>query len=140
MTNASCFPTGRPKRQDKKKEEKKVKEEKKEKKVIDNTGRHKPFGLTAWAPVDDVYLSRYYPRPSHGAAEAVDMLKSFQKLDLTPPHQSVYIELKLDMKLEKKVIRRPPWRLVTCSLSMGYGVGNMYSHPLLEIPLEKSVS
>ncbi|XP_062307378.1 39S ribosomal protein L1, mitochondrial [Osmerus eperlanus] len=96
------FAAVKPKRQYKKKDEKKVKEEKKEKKVIDNTGRHKPFGLTAWAPVDDVYLSRYYPRPAHGAAEAVDLLKSFQHLDLTPPHQAVYIELKLDMKLEKK--------------------------------------
>ncbi|KAL0979866.1 hypothetical protein UPYG_G00190830 [Umbra pygmaea] len=80
----------------------KVKKEEKVKVVIDNTGRHKPYGLTAWAPVDDVYVTRFYPRPVYEAAVAVDMLKSFQLLDHTPPDQPVYINLKLDMKLEKK--------------------------------------
>uniref|UniRef100_A0A8C1KEP8 Large ribosomal subunit protein uL1m n=1 Tax=Cyprinus carpio TaxID=7962 RepID=A0A8C1KEP8_CYPCA len=50
----------------------------KEKKKVDDKNRHKPYGLTAWAPVDDVYMVRYYPRPP------------------------VYTNLRLDMKLEKK--------------------------------------
>ncbi|XP_041691924.2 39S ribosomal protein L1, mitochondrial isoform X2 [Coregonus clupeaformis] len=70
--------------------------------VVDNTGRHKPYGLTAWAPVDDVYVTRFYPKPVHETAVAVDLLKSFQMLDYTPLDQPVYINLKLDMKLEKK--------------------------------------
>ncbi|XP_039859421.1 39S ribosomal protein L1, mitochondrial-like [Simochromis diagramma] len=78
------------------------KEVKKEKRVIDDKNRHKPFGKTAWAPVDDVYVMRYYPRTLHDPAEAIDMLKKFQALDFTPHNQPVYIDLKLDMKLEKK--------------------------------------
>ncbi|XP_006797771.1 39S ribosomal protein L1, mitochondrial [Neolamprologus brichardi] len=78
------------------------KEVKKEKRVIDDKNRHKPFGKTAWAPVDDVYVMRYYPRTLHDPAEAIDMLKKFQTLDFTPHNQPVYIDLKLDMKLEKK--------------------------------------
>lgn len=53
-------------------------------------------------PVDDVYISRFYPRTIYDAAEAVDMLKNFQKLDFTPHEQPVYIDLRLNMKLEKK--------------------------------------
>ncbi|XP_037632820.1 39S ribosomal protein L1, mitochondrial isoform X2 [Sebastes umbrosus] len=88
--------------QKKNKKEDAEKEVKKEKKVIDDTDRHKPFGKTAWAPVDDVYVMRYYPRTIYDAADAIDMLKNFQKLDFTPHKQPVYIDLKLDMKLEKK--------------------------------------
>ncbi|KAM4576432.1 large ribosomal subunit protein uL1m [Odontesthes bonariensis] len=88
-------------KKDKKKEDAE-KEEKKEKKVIDDKDRHKPFGKTAWAPVDDVYITRYYPRTSYSAADAVDMLKKFQMLDFTPLNQPIYIDLRLDMKLEKK--------------------------------------
>lgn len=84
------------------KQEEKTKE-KKEKQKIDDTGRHKPYGLTAWAPIDDVYVVRHYPKPVYDADVAVDMLKSFQKLDFTPDDQPLFIELKLDMKLEKKV-------------------------------------
>lgn len=54
-------------------------------------------------PVDDVYILRYYPRTIYDAAEAIDMLKNFQKLDFTPHEQPVYIDLRLNMKLEKKV-------------------------------------
>lgn len=79
------------------------KKKKKEKQKIDDTGRHKPYGLTAWEPIDDVYVVRHYPKPMYDADVAVDMLKSFQKLDFTPEDQPIYIELKLDMKLEKKV-------------------------------------
>ncbi|KAM8865098.1 large ribosomal subunit protein uL1m [Synchiropus picturatus] len=82
-----------------KEEEKAVK---KEKRVIDDTGRHKPYGRTAWTPVDDVYIKRFYPRTIHSAATAIDLLKSYQRLDFTPAHQPLYVDLKLDMKLEKK--------------------------------------
>lgn len=79
-------------------------EEKQEKKprVIDNTGRHKPIGYTAWEPVDDVYMLRFYPKPSHEVGTAVDMLKDIQRLEFTSPDQPVKLELDLDMKLEKK--------------------------------------
>ncbi|XP_069379031.1 large ribosomal subunit protein uL1m [Paralichthys olivaceus] len=87
-------------RKDKKEEAEK--EVKKEKKVIDDTNRHKPYGKTAWAPVDDVYILRYYPRTIHNPAEAIDLLKNVQVLDFTPLSQPVYIDLKLNMKLEKK--------------------------------------
>lgn len=86
-----------------KKDKKEAASEKKEKRVIDDANRHKPYGKTAWAPVDDVYLTRYYPRTLYGAADAVDTLKRFQQLDFTPHNQPVYVDLKLDMKLEKKV-------------------------------------
>ncbi|XP_056312972.1 39S ribosomal protein L1, mitochondrial [Danio aesculapii] len=74
----------------------------KERKIIDDKDRHKPYGLTAWAPVDDVYLVRYYPRPLYELTVAIDMLKSFQKLDFSAENQPVYINLRLNMKLEKK--------------------------------------
>ncbi|KAM6954492.1 large ribosomal subunit protein uL1m [Aplochiton taeniatus] len=45
---------------------------------------------------------RHYPRPVFEMGVAIDMLKSFQKLDFTPLDQSVSIDLKLDMKMEKK--------------------------------------
>lgn len=50
-----------------------------------------------------MYVVRHYPKPVYDADVAVDMLKSFQKLDFTPEDQPLFIELKLDMKLEKKV-------------------------------------
>lgn len=73
--------------------------------VIDDKDRHKPFGKTAWVPVDDVYISRYYPRPIYDVSEAIDLLKNFQKLDFTPHEQSVYIDLQLNMTLQKKVFK-----------------------------------
>nr|XP_020450784.1 39S ribosomal protein L1, mitochondrial [Monopterus albus] len=78
------------------------KEEKKVKRIIDDKDRLKPFGKTAWAPVDDVYIVRHYPQAIYDAADAIDMLKRFQALDFTSHNQPVYIDLKLDMKLEKK--------------------------------------
>lgn len=85
------------------KKEDSAKELKKEKRVIDDKDRHKPYGKTAWTPVDDVYIMRFYPRTIYDAANAIDMLKKFQQLDFTSHNQPVYIDLKLDMKLEKKV-------------------------------------
>lgn len=76
----------------------------KEKRVIDDKDRHKPYGKTAWRPVDDVYINRFYPRTICDAAAAIDMLKKFQVLDFTPDKQPVYIDLRLNMKLEKKVM------------------------------------
>uniref|UniRef100_A0A8C9FD80 Uncharacterized protein n=1 Tax=Pavo cristatus TaxID=9049 RepID=A0A8C9FD80_PAVCR len=53
-------------------------------------------------PVDDVYLTWYYERPSYNVEEAVGMLKKFQELDFTYPKQFVYINVTLDMQLQKK--------------------------------------
>ncbi|NXC43893.1 RM01 protein, partial [Penelope pileata] len=53
-------------------------------------------------PVDDVYLTWYYERPSYNVEEAVGMLKKFQELDFTHPKQFVYINVTLDMILQKK--------------------------------------
>ncbi|XP_067846879.1 39S ribosomal protein L1, mitochondrial isoform X2 [Heptranchias perlo] len=64
--------------------------------------RHKPYGLTAWEPIDDVYRIQYYPKTLHDIETAIDLLKKFQQLDFTYPKQPVYIDLRLDMKLEKK--------------------------------------
>lgn len=66
------------------------------------TDRPKPYGLTAWKPSDDVYVARYYPKPTLEPETAIEMLKTFQRLDFTNPAQPMYVELKLDMKLEKK--------------------------------------
>lgn len=106
--SASYFSFCRPSRKERKVEKGAVKEvkqeeKKKEKQKIDDTGRHKPYGLTAWAPIDDVYVVRHYPKPVYDPDVAVDLLKSFQELDFTPKDQPIYINLKLDMKLEKKV-------------------------------------
>ncbi|NXS34977.1 RM01 protein, partial [Pomatostomus ruficeps] len=53
-------------------------------------------------PVDDVYLTWLYRRPSYELEQAVGMLKEFQELDYTPPKQFVYINVSLDMALQKK--------------------------------------
>ncbi|XP_010115727.1 PREDICTED: 39S ribosomal protein L1, mitochondrial, partial [Chlamydotis macqueenii] len=53
-------------------------------------------------PVDDVYLTWLYERPSYDVEEAVGMLKKFQELDFTYPKQFVYINVFLDMVLQKK--------------------------------------
>ncbi|KAJ8380499.1 hypothetical protein SKAU_G00012770 [Synaphobranchus kaupii] len=97
--SARTFAAVKPAKKEKKDEKAKV--EKKER-IIDNTNRHKPFGFTAWSPVDDVYITRYYPKPVYDPGTAVDMLKNFQQFDLSYARQPVYIDLKLDMKLEKK--------------------------------------
>lgn len=60
-------------------------------------------------PVDDVYLTWLYRRPSYGLEQAVAMLKRFQELDFTSPRQFVYINVFLDMALQKKVGRGGGW-------------------------------
>uniref|UniRef100_A0A8C2IDG2 Large ribosomal subunit protein uL1m n=1 Tax=Cyprinus carpio TaxID=7962 RepID=A0A8C2IDG2_CYPCA len=89
-------------KQKEKKEETVQEKAVKERKKVDDKNRHKPYGLTAWAPVDDVYIVRHYPRPVYETSVAIEMLKNFQKLDFSPENQPVYINLRLDMKLEKK--------------------------------------
>lgn len=63
--------------------------------------------------MDDVYILRYYPRTIYDVSEAIDMLKTFQRLDFTPQKQPVYIDLQLNMKLQKKVhvyaLHSKPW-------------------------------
>ncbi|NWH80346.1 RM01 protein, partial [Piaya cayana] len=53
-------------------------------------------------PVDDVYLTWLYKRPSYDVETAVAKLKKFQELDFTYPKQFVYINVLLDMALQKK--------------------------------------
>ncbi|NXC87010.1 RM01 protein, partial [Cercotrichas coryphoeus] len=53
-------------------------------------------------PVDDVYLTWLYRRPCYQLEQAVGMLKRFQQLDFTHPKQFVYINVFLDMALQKK--------------------------------------
>ncbi|NXM59043.1 RM01 protein, partial [Illadopsis cleaveri] len=53
-------------------------------------------------PVDDVYLTWLYRRPSYQLEQALGMLKKFQELDFTHPKQFVYINVFLDMALQKK--------------------------------------
>uniref|UniRef100_UPI00398EDC36 large ribosomal subunit protein uL1m isoform X2 n=1 Tax=Pristiophorus japonicus TaxID=55135 RepID=UPI00398EDC36 len=83
-----------------KKEQKENVKPKSERKT--DLNRHKPYGLTAWEPIDDVYRIQYYPKTVHDIETAIDLLKKFQQLDFTYPKQPVYIDLRLDMKLEKK--------------------------------------
>lgn len=64
--------------------------------------RHKPFGLTAWEPTDDVYVTKYYRWPIYKLENAVKTLKKFQQLDFTYPKQHVYVDLKLDTSLDRK--------------------------------------
>ncbi|XP_069092903.1 large ribosomal subunit protein uL1m isoform X2 [Pleurodeles waltl] len=64
--------------------------------------QHKPFGLTAWEPTDDVYVNKYYRWPIYELENAVKMLKTFQQLDFTYPKQHVYVDLKLDTSLNRK--------------------------------------
>lgn len=62
-------------------------------------------------PVDDVYLTWLYRRPSYELGQAVGMLKRFQELDFTYPKQFVYINVSLDMALQKKVGWKGVWEL-----------------------------
>ncbi|XP_039614480.1 39S ribosomal protein L1, mitochondrial [Polypterus senegalus] len=94
---AAIKPAKKEVEQNKKEKQRKAIEEKR----ADLT-RHKPYGLTAWIPTDDVYLTKYYPKPVYEIDVAIQKLKKFQELDFTDPKQYVYINLRLDMKLEKK--------------------------------------
>ncbi|XP_055496284.1 39S ribosomal protein L1, mitochondrial [Leucoraja erinacea] len=67
-----------------------------------NSYRNRTRRLTALEPIDDVFQVQYYPKPVFDIETAIDSLKKFQQLDFTYPKQPVYIDLQLDMKLEKK--------------------------------------
>ncbi|XP_043926144.1 39S ribosomal protein L1, mitochondrial [Protopterus annectens] len=84
--------------QQKKKKGDKTKAEK----AVNDTGKSNPYGLISSKPVDDVYVTRFYPKPIYDVATAVDLLKRYQQLDFTDHNQAVYLDLKLDMNLEKK--------------------------------------
>ncbi|XP_063281397.1 large ribosomal subunit protein uL1m [Pelobates fuscus] len=84
----------------KSKNEKEIKEDIEQKRK--DTSRAKPYGFTAWEPTDDVYIARYYPKPTLEVETATNLLKKYQTLDFTYSNQAVYAELKLDMKMEKK--------------------------------------
>ncbi|NWR68774.1 RM01 protein, partial [Centropus unirufus] len=71
----------------------------KKEEVKKKQGRRRPLMSK---PVDDVYLTWYYKRPSYDVENAVGMLKKFQELDFTYPKQFVYINVFLDMELQKK--------------------------------------
>ncbi|XP_056147433.1 39S ribosomal protein L1, mitochondrial isoform X2 [Lampris incognitus] len=83
-----------------KEEEKKA--AKKEKRTNDDKDKRKLYGKTVSVPIDDVYIKKLYLREVYDAMAAIDLLKHFQELDFTPLNQPVYIDLKLDMTLEKK--------------------------------------
>ncbi|XP_063166436.1 large ribosomal subunit protein uL1m [Candoia aspera] len=53
-------------------------------------------------PKDDVYLTWCYQRPVYDAEAALELLKKFQLLDFTSPTQELYVDITLDMALEKK--------------------------------------
>ncbi|XP_044536070.1 39S ribosomal protein L1, mitochondrial isoform X2 [Gracilinanus agilis] len=53
-------------------------------------------------PEDDVYLKRLFPRQIYEVEKAVNLLKRFQILDYSNPKQGIYLDLTLDMALEKK--------------------------------------
>uniref|UniRef100_UPI00358F5834 large ribosomal subunit protein uL1m isoform X4 n=1 Tax=Myxine glutinosa TaxID=7769 RepID=UPI00358F5834 len=64
--------------------------------------RPKPFGLSAWEPKDDVYIYRYYPRPTYQPLTALNMLRQYQQLDSTEPDQLLYMRLKLNLEEDVK--------------------------------------
>ncbi|XP_061439296.1 large ribosomal subunit protein uL1m isoform X2 [Rhineura floridana] len=84
--------TKRPKRDSKKKTA-----ESEQKKKED----HYKFPLPS-EPTDDVYLTWCYQKPVYEADVALDMLRKFQQLDFTIPSQHIYIDITLDMAMEKK--------------------------------------
>lgn len=99
ILSVNTFGRTRAKKVSKEEAEKEIKKEK----VINETKRHKPYGKTAREPVDDVYVMKHYTKTTYNATDAIELLKKFQKLDFTSHSQPVYVNLKLDMKLEKKV-------------------------------------
>lgn len=79
-------------------------------------------------PVDDVYLTWLYKRPCYPLEQAVGMLKRFQQLDFTHPKQFVYINVFLDMALQKKVGWQRVWEFWHFS---GFVTGYSPSSPWL---------
>uniref|UniRef100_M3Y5Y9 Large ribosomal subunit protein uL1m n=1 Tax=Mustela putorius furo TaxID=9669 RepID=M3Y5Y9_MUSPF len=68
----------------------------------DEIEKIKSYSFMEGEPEDDVYLKRLYPRQIYEVEKAIQLLKKFQILDFTNPKQGVYLDLTLDMALEKK--------------------------------------
>ncbi|XP_044082110.1 39S ribosomal protein L1, mitochondrial [Neovison vison] len=68
----------------------------------DEIEKIKAYSFMEGEPEDDVYLKRLYPRQIYEVEKAIQLLKKFQILDFTNPKQGVYLDLTLDMALEKK--------------------------------------
>ncbi|XP_023446391.2 large ribosomal subunit protein uL1m [Dasypus novemcinctus] len=68
----------------------------------DDIEKIKSYPYMESEPEDDVYLKRLYPRQIYEVEKAIHLLKKFQILDFTYPKQGVYLDLTLDMALEKK--------------------------------------
>ncbi|XP_006892656.1 PREDICTED: 39S ribosomal protein L1, mitochondrial-like [Elephantulus edwardii] len=68
----------------------------------DEIEKIKSYRYMEGQPEDDVYLKRLYPRQIYEVDKAVHLLKKFQVLDFTYPKQGVYLDLTLDMSLQKK--------------------------------------
>ncbi|XP_037685988.1 39S ribosomal protein L1, mitochondrial [Choloepus didactylus] len=68
----------------------------------DDIEKIKSYPYIESEPEDDVYLKRLYPRLMYEVEKAIYLLKKFQILDFTNPKQGVYLDLTLDMALEKK--------------------------------------
>lgn len=79
-----------------------VKEKTSDEKPVDDIEKIKSYTYMESDPEDDVYLKRLYPRRIYEVEKAILLLKKYQVLDFTNPKQGVYLDLTLDMALEKK--------------------------------------
>ncbi|XP_006872964.1 PREDICTED: 39S ribosomal protein L1, mitochondrial-like [Chrysochloris asiatica] len=68
----------------------------------DEIEKIKSYHYMEGEPEDDVYLKRLYPRQIYDVEKAIHLLKKYQILDFTYPKQGVYLDLTLDMSLQKK--------------------------------------
>ncbi|XP_074131602.1 large ribosomal subunit protein uL1m [Sminthopsis crassicaudata] len=75
----------------------------------DDIEKLKTYTYMEGEPEDDVYLKRLYPRQIYEVNKAIDLLKKFQILDYSNPKQGVYLDLTLDMSLEKKKKKVEPF-------------------------------
>ncbi|XP_003414254.1 large ribosomal subunit protein uL1m isoform X2 [Loxodonta africana] len=87
----------KPAKKTKKSPKEKASDEKK-----DEIEKIKSYTYMEGEPEDDVYLRRLYPRQIYEVEKAVHLLKKYQILDFTYPKQGVYLDLTLDMSLQKK--------------------------------------
>ncbi|XP_036620235.1 39S ribosomal protein L1, mitochondrial isoform X2 [Trichosurus vulpecula] len=75
----------------------------------DDIEKLKTYTYMEGEPEDDVYLKRLFPRQIYEVDKAINLLKKFQILDYTNPKQGVYLDLTLDMALEKKKKKVEPF-------------------------------
>ncbi|XP_068948837.1 large ribosomal subunit protein uL1m isoform X1 [Petaurus breviceps papuanus] len=76
---------------------------------MDDIEKLKTYTYMEDEPEDDVYLKRLFPRRIYEVDKAITLLKKFQILDYTYPKQGVYLDLTLDMTLEKKKKKVEPF-------------------------------